>query len=200
MKKLLLLNLLILSACASNGEFIVAKKFDDLLDYMADPNGDKQKLQEQRNAINANDRIENAENDRIATEKAKERFEEIKKNYTSIQVVEQCTASARAVKNSSWGGPWSGISEEIYNLEAIGENYYKTKGIRVSTFYSNVEKIEKAYYSLIPSKLVQNTSFRNPQEEKYQYAVWAYQFVYPKAIEKYYYFSCSFRSYGDYIR
>jgi len=192
MKKLLLLNLLILSACASNGDFIVTKKFDDLLNYMADPNG----LQEQRKAIDA-------ENDRIETERNNERnrliAEEIKKNYTSIQVVEQCIASGRAVRNSAWNG-FNGISKQIYNLEAIGENYYKTKGIRVSTFYSNVEKIENAYYSLIPRELVQKTSFRNPQEEKYQYAVWADLYIFPKAMQKYSYFNCLQRSYGDYIR
>jgi hypothetical protein len=126
-------------------------------------------------------------------------IKEIKKNYTSIQVVEQCIASGRAVRNSAWNG-FNGISKQIYNLEAIGENYYKTKGIRVSTFYSNVEKIENAYYSLIPRELVQKTSFRNPQEEKYQYAVWADLYIFPKAMQKYSYFNCLQRSYGDYIR
>lgn len=195
MKKLLLLNLLILSACANNGEF-KPPTIVDLLVYMNDPNGDKQKiqqkLQEELNAIDA-------ENNRIQSERTRQIAEEIKKNFTSIQVVEQCTASARVMINSAWNGA-NGFYEQMNNLEAIGENYYKTKGIRVSTFYSNVEKIEKAYYTLIPRNLVEQSRFRNPREEKQQYANWAQQYIFPKAMEKYQYFSCVQKSYGDYIR
>lgn len=190
MKKLPILLMLFLSACA-NGEFILNNKMDDVFKHMADPNGDKQKLQEQRNAIDD-------ENYRIQTEKNRQIAEEIKKNYTSIQVVEQCTASTRVLMNI--GNGTRGFSEQIDNLEAIGENYYKTKGIRVSTFYSNVENIEKAYYSLIPSYLVQKSKFRNPQEEKQKYTYWAQQYIFPKAMGKYQYFSCVLVSYGDYIR